>query len=60
MKRKYGERAVCSCCGQDIEWLGKEHGWTDRGGNRSCVPYRNREWEIIQPPEGAKHKPHRQ
>jgi hypothetical protein len=37
MRRRYGQREACRICGQDIEWSGKGHGWTDRGGNRSCV-----------------------
>ena len=35
-RRKYGDRAECSCCGLDIEWGGRRYGWTDRGGNRYC------------------------
>lgn len=53
---KLGERAFCALCDQDIEWSGKHHGWTDRGGNRSCVPYEFK-GEIVIPPKNAKHKP---
>jgi hypothetical protein len=57
-KRKYGDREACGCCGQDIEWHGRAHGWIDRGGNRSCVA-RVERGEVIQPPKGAKHRPAR-
>lgn len=36
MKRKYGDHRVCAMCGTDIEWHGREHGWSDRGGNHHC------------------------
>lgn len=32
----YGERAACKHCGDDIEYHGREYGWSDRGGNYSC------------------------
>ncbi len=32
----YGERAACKHCDLDIEFLGKKHGWSDRGLNRFC------------------------
>jgi hypothetical protein len=32
----YGQREVCTCCGQDIEFHGSKVGWIDRGGNRFC------------------------
>lgn len=56
-KRKFGDREACRLCGVDIEWHGKAHGWIDRGGNRSCVPYEGKDGEIIRPPETVKHKP---
>ena len=55
MKRKFGERASCQRCGQDIEWRGRERGWLDRGANRQCVPYQ-RGGEIVTP-KGLKHGP---
>ncbi len=55
-RRKYGDRDCCKLCGQDIEWHGRKHNWIDRGGNRSCVPYKYK-GEIVTPPESAKHKP---
>ena len=62
MKRRrtyFGEQACCALCAQDIEWHGKQHKWIDRGGNRSCVPYR-KDGEIVTPPKTAKHKPARE
>jgi hypothetical protein len=38
-KRKYGDMSGCALCDQDIQWMGREHGWRDRGNNRECVPY---------------------
>lgn len=55
-RRRYGEQTCCTLCEQDIEWHGKRHGWIDRGGSRSCVPYECK-GEIITPPAKAKHKP---
>lgn len=39
MTRKYGERAACTRCGQDIEWHGREPGWLDRGAGTRCLPF---------------------
>lgn len=62
-KRKYGDIASCKLCEQDIQWMGRKHGWRDRGNNRGCVPYKSRDaatrGEIITPPARAKHKPYR-
>jgi hypothetical protein len=59
-KRKYGDMSGCALCDQDIQWMGREHGWRDRGNNRECVPYLDgRTGEIVQPAKGAKHKPPR-
>jgi len=57
-KRKHGDHEVCGCCGQDIEWHGRAHGWIDRGGNRPCVSYFVK-GELYDPPKGAKHRPGR-
>jgi hypothetical protein len=51
-----GERSSCALCGQDIEYSGNGE-WRDRGGNRSCVPYKKADGEIITPPDGSKHRP---
>lgn len=51
-----GTRAICRHCDQDIEWSGHRYGWTDRGGNRACVPT-IRGGEIVVQPEGTKHAP---
>ena len=32
----YGDRASCTCCGQDIEFHGGRFGWLDRGSDRFC------------------------
>lgn len=52
----YGTQAACRVCNQDIEYHGI-YGWIDRGGNRLCVAYRQRDGEIVQPRKGTKHKP---
>lgn len=54
-QHKYGERAACVICDQDIEYIGRGK-WHDRGGNLECPPYRNRDGEIVQP-DGERHKP---
>jgi len=54
MKRKYGDREVCSRCSQDIEWSGRRIGWTDRGGNWHCPTYKNKAGEFVTP-KGLKH-----
>lgn len=56
-KRQHGECASCKICGQDIQWLGRAHGWRDRGGNRECVAFEQK-GEIVRPPKGTKHKPY--
>ena len=33
---RYGLRAACGACGQDIEFA---DGWRDRGGNRQCCAF---------------------
>lgn len=48
MKRKYGEQTACKYCQQDIEWQGRAHGWTDRGGNRGCCPF-IKAGEVVKP-----------
>lgn len=48
MTTKYGERAACKHCGQDVEFHGKKNGWIDRGGNRRCCPF-VKGGEIIRP-----------
>jgi hypothetical protein len=35
-KARYGERQICACCEQDIEFHGAKTGWIDRGANRFC------------------------
>ena len=56
MSNNYGERCACKYCAQDIEFLGREDGWRDRGGNRACVPYVDKKkGEIVQPK--TKHAP---
>lgn len=53
-----GTRAACRTCDQDIEWSGTRYGWTDRGGNTSCVPYYDRvEREYVRPDPDSKHEP---
>lgn len=54
MKRSYGDMACCARCGQDIQWMGRAHGWRDRGNNRGCVPYIVK-GEIVQPKKNLKH-----
>lgn len=56
MRRKYGERATCRKCHQEIEWHGRAGGWRDRGNNRGCVAKIVR-GEIVQPKKGQKHGP---
>lgn len=56
MRKQYGQTDTCGLCGQDIQWLGRSHGWRDRGNNRQCVAYHNK-GEIVTPPKTAKHKP---
>ena len=57
-RKKIGERAACKHCGQDIEWSGRRHGWTDRGlGDECLVFYDRREGEYVQPPAGQLHEP---
>jgi hypothetical protein len=45
---RYGTRATCTRCGQDVEHQGRGQ-WTDRGGNRACCAYVNREGETVRP-----------
>lgn len=47
-KRQYGEHRACTRCGQDIEWHGRAHGWTDRGAGRECLPFIVK-GEIVRP-----------
>ena len=42
-KRKYGDQRACRTCGTDVEWHGRDIGWIDRGGNRSCAVYETKE-----------------
>jgi hypothetical protein len=56
-RRKFGDQTGCAICGQDIEWHGKATGWIDRGSGRDCLPYTNRDGEIVKPT--TKHKPPR-
>ena len=51
---KYGTAAACTRCGQDIQWMGRAHGWRDRGGNQQCVPF-VRCGEVMRPRAGLKH-----
>jgi hypothetical protein len=55
MRIMYGDRSVCALCGQDIEWSGAKHRWKDRGANRECVPYRDKNGEILRPRKDQKH-----
>lgn len=48
MQAKYGYRAVCKYCGQDIEFHGKAFGWIDRGGNRNCCQF-IKNGEVVSP-----------
>jgi hypothetical protein len=36
MRRQYGDREACGTCGADIEWLGRDTGWRDRGMDGWC------------------------
>ena len=56
---KIGERSVCERCGQDIEWHGRNYGWRDRGNNRECPPYPNKDGEIVRPSDFLRHYPNR-
>jgi hypothetical protein len=49
VKLQYGTQTACKYCGQDIEWHGRKHGWLDRGRNRDCCPYTDRDGEIVRP-----------
>ena len=54
---KYGKRAICKFCGQEIEYHGI-NGWLDRGGNRACASYVDKKaGEVIRPKKNQKHKP---
>jgi len=44
-----GTRRTCVVCGQDIEWAGTD--WRDRGNGMACLPYANRDGEIVHPAE---------
>lgn len=33
---RLGDTTSCRHCGDDIQYQGREHGWRDRGGNRTC------------------------
>lgn len=46
--KRYGDRAICARCTQDIEWLGRSNGWRDRGGNKTCAPF-IRAGEVVKP-----------
>ena len=35
-RRQYGDHAACGRCEADIEWHGRDAGWSDRGGNCWC------------------------
>jgi hypothetical protein len=48
VRHSIGDREQCTRCGQEIEFHGKKE-WRDRGNNRHCVPYINREEEVIEP-----------
>jgi hypothetical protein len=59
----YGERAICACCGQDIEFHGGRFGWQDRGASRFCAympdpdPYNRGAW--VKVARRRLHKPYR-
>lgn len=54
-RKKFGMRAFCKHCGQEVEFLGIVNGWRDRGGNRQCVPFVDQKTrEIVRPT--TKHK----
>jgi hypothetical protein len=54
-RNKFGERAACKYCGQDIEFV-KHRDWRDRGGNRECPPSINRKTrEVVH--HKTKHAP---
>ena len=55
MRYKLFCREACRTCGQDIENRGARQ-WTDRGGNRQCVPF-IKAGEVVKPK--TKHRPPR-
>ena len=57
MKTRFGERASCKYCGQEIEFSCGPKNWTDRGGNRACCAFVDRKLgEIVRPK--TKHAPY--
>ena len=52
----YGRVACCAVCGQDISFIGKKE-WRDRGSNRFCAVYLNKDGEVVRPK--SVHKPYR-
>lgn len=36
MRRKFGDREICSRCKLEVEWHGRDHGWLDRGASTTC------------------------
>ncbi len=59
MRVKYGARAICQCCEQDIEFHGARHGWLDRGANRFCalMPDPDNRGAWLKVKRKKKHKP---
>lgn len=53
---RYGEQAACKYCSQDIEFVGGNRNWRDRGGNRECCPF-IKAGEIVRPK--TRHAPYR-
>lgn len=57
MKTQYGMLATCKYCEQDIQFLGGRANWRDRGANRKCTAYLDKnKGEYITPK--TKHAPY--
>lgn len=60
-RNRYGDRAACKHCGQDIEFHGPRQ-WLDRGSDRMCAlipdPHNRGAW--IRPKRRTLHKPYKE
>lgn len=56
-RARYGDQRACVKCGTDIEFHGRGTGWIDRGSGTRCLPYRDRQGEVVTPK--GKHRPHK-
>lgn len=46
---KLGAMAACKHCSQDIQYMGVENDWRDRGNNRRCCVFVTKDGRTIRP-----------